>query len=292
MQRVYKDFLRRVLLVCLHYRELGYGVKNANSYVWDYWYKHSRSNYANADQLKKVKSLLTFLEDGTFVPDQQNIGQMIDQLTGQLTASEGNDRDLIDTIVRILGLPHARNTMSGATLSMLRSAILLPDELVTLKAHIKEAMSCMACGHKFSHGEMSVCSKAEGSDSNGFYCTRCQKPSFIASETDITKIIPVSSVKGLMTALKRQIADEKPADPSEAISAANVILGDAQAREDLTAQMRRYMGQARAARTTAESPNQLFNQNQAGVAYFNFTPEPEPMVWPTAPAQPAGGDDQ
>lgn len=227
MYRVYKDFLRRVLLISLHYRDLGYTFKNSQSYAHDYWYKSRRSGNCPADEYQRYRNLLVFLETGEFDYTAQPMGDMIEQVVKQLEGSgENRDRDLVDTIVRVLNLPHARNILSGSTLQMIRSAILLPDELVALKAQLKDGMACMACGHKILSGEMTVY-HSQG-ESSGFYCSRCQKPAYVASETDAGKSVPVASVKGLLAALKRKPDGEEAkaaVDPASVLEAASEVLG-------------------------------------------------------------------
>jgi hypothetical protein len=230
MHRVYKDFLRRCLLVLLHYRDLGYGVKQADSYANDYWRKRSVSGKGTPESRAKIQKLLNFLDGGADYSYQtQNIDEMIDQIADQLETCEEavNDRDLIDTMVRILQLPYARSILSGNTLQMLRAAILLPDELIALKSQLKENMSCIGCGHKLLHGEMAIYSHQGEGSNHGFLCSRCQKPSFVASEVDISRSVPSTSVKGLLTALKRKPSAEEagPASPDAFVETANSILG-------------------------------------------------------------------
>lgn len=123
-------------------------------------------------------------EDGSIFRELRNYGgldtwtELIDKLTLLLRESHQNlmtarDGDLIDTVVRILQLPHARNNLTGKTLDSLRKAILMPDELGKV-LDIKRLESCCGhCGHPFGDGEMATAHIDGGCV---FMCVRCFSP--------------------------------------------------------------------------------------------------------------------
>jgi len=130
------------------------------------------------------------------------------------TKGEFRDRDLIDTIVRTIGLPYARNAIAGSSLDSLRAAILLPEEIVNLKTSLEKETFCVSCGHKFMSGEMATYNGVSRG-SRGFLCTRCTQPSYMASieGPDTSVHIPTSVVAALKD--KKTIKGTKKSSPFE-----------------------------------------------------------------------------
>lgn len=90
-----------------------------------------------------------------------------------------HDKDLIDTVVRLLQLSFLKNRLTLENLKRLRAAILLPSELVGLKEKLKASeMFCGQCYHKFRSGEMASVLREQ--DSVYLLCTTCFKPESLA----------------------------------------------------------------------------------------------------------------
>lgn len=213
MYRVYKDFLRQMLMVLLYLRELGYGFKQAEDYCYGNLYRVNDGRYWESPHEKDlVHNALSFFEhQGGKTGRSTHISTLIQLVAEQLTSSDANnDRDLIDTIVRVLGLPNSRNTLAGSTLHALQRAILLPEELVKLKDQLSKDKHCASCGHLFVTGEM-TCFLDQGNDGGAFCCARCQRPSYIASDNDPKKSLNVKTFKPLSLALsKKYLTTEEP----------------------------------------------------------------------------------
>jgi hypothetical protein len=86
-----------------------------------------------------------------------------------------NEGDLIEQMVRILGLPYARNAISGRTLTQLRNALMLPGELGAGAALQTQELACTACNHTFVLGEMTTIHQGENRNI-GLMCTGCLPP--------------------------------------------------------------------------------------------------------------------
>lgn len=217
MFRVYKDFIRQMLVICLHYRDLGYDARHAHQWVVENWWKRAGSNKAKQDVKRRVVGALTFLDASDSPLDAGTMSDLIDTCVSLLVSTrEGDDRDLIDTIVRLLGLPYSRNTLAGSTLQHLRQALLLPEELADLKRKLEVERFCASCGHKFVSAEMTT--YIASGDARCFYCTRCHRPTSVASDNDPAQSISVASIKGLEGILtKKHLTENPPA--GEAIGA-------------------------------------------------------------------------
>ncbi len=236
MFRVYKDFLQRVLLICLHYQELGYDLSSTRNYVNQHWYER-RYNGVEPEKADSIRNSLGFLDSEEFTVKGHSCLDMVLLIGKQLKGGEPRDRDLIDTIVKAVSLPYAKNSFAGSTIQYLREAILIPEEIAALKLSLQKEMSCTLCGHKFIRGEMST-AMINGNDKS-FICTRCTKPSFLASDTDIQGHVTVKSVKGLDGLLQKKhtsapVPEEPPLDiiqyaPIAGGAAADVaVVGDVQ----------------------------------------------------------------
>lgn len=232
MFRIYKDLFRRLFVVTLYLRELGYTYTQANEYVKQSIYKDDTWNGGRPKDAEALRAALkSFLSSGDFYHGGTTLDEMATTMAKQLSSTDSvNDRDLIDTIVRVIGLPHARNILAGGSLNRLREAILLPEELIDLKAQLAQEAFCYGCGHQFLAGEMSTFVSNGGVKSGGEWaCTRCHKPSYVASERDTKRSLVISQIKGLEACLKKKHIDDSDkyveANKDGWIEAANEILG-------------------------------------------------------------------
>lgn len=126
-----------------------------------------------------------FMHDLMEGPDVGTLQEIMDAIYIQLRDEQRDDKtnmDLIDEIVRTLGLPFCRNTLSGETINRLRKAILLPDERAGLVKRLRErSMSCSNCGHQFHNGEMGTL-YYDGRE-HVILCTNCHRPTQVACHT-------------------------------------------------------------------------------------------------------------
>lgn len=224
MYRVYKDFLRRVLLVLIYHRDMGYEVSHAISNARDNWRDRRNSPF---DEPKTQDALNNVFEAIDWQgKNGAQISALIRDCVAELNSvAEGQDRDLIDTIVRTIGLPYARNALAGSTLQRLRDAILLPEEVLDLRKSLETETACANCGHKFLPYEMSVYVSRGDIHQRGFNCIRCTKPNFLANDSNIALSVPVSEVKGLMACLKRPSPVQAKPEPAEVLGMLDEIAG-------------------------------------------------------------------
>lgn len=214
MLRVYKDFLRRVFVVLIHYREMGYTYANANATVYENLFSRNEWRGGKPSENDKLHRSLRFLESGEYnngtIP---SLTELIDQIAKQLDGEgTSNDRDLIDTIVKLLGLPYCRNVLGGSNLNNLREALLIPEEISAFKAEISKEMFCGTCGHHFEMGEMTTFTTNGRGPGGIFVCTRCRIPTSVASSNDPQGHLSVEDIKGLNAILRKKHLTAEPVD--------------------------------------------------------------------------------
>jgi len=106
----------------------------------------------------------------------QNLQEQVLQLKQNENEETGS---LIERAVNILGLPYARNQLSGRTIDTLRRALLLPQELAnTGTALTQRELSCVSCGRTMRGGEMASIHIDHGTMS--LMCFQCFQPTFVA----------------------------------------------------------------------------------------------------------------
>lgn len=170
MLRFYTPLIEKVLCVLLQAQDAGLEVDSAQRYVG----KSSRLNCS--------KNLTYHLQRSRNLKSEDvSLRQLVDTLGEAVMAAnrDGSDVDLIDTIVRVLQLPYSKNVLSGGTLELLRSAILLPKEVASLKTRLdKGELSCFHCGKDLVSGELTVLT-TDGRRGNGILCLRCAGSSIL-----------------------------------------------------------------------------------------------------------------
>ena len=208
MYRVYRDFIRRMLLICLHYRDLGYGLHHAHAWGKENWWKSRKSEHGG----QRIVRTLNFFNSRDYNTTPADLDQLITTCI-ELLGSTGveKDRSLVDAIVRTLGLPYAQNVLAGATLRSLQQALLIPEEIAELKRQLDCERFCASCGHPFVPNEM-VTFSAHG-DIRAFICTRCSRPSYLAADNDIAQHVDIRTIRGLATILaKKHLVEVSPAN--------------------------------------------------------------------------------
>lgn len=94
------------------------------------------------------------------------------------------DKELLDTLVRVLQQPYTRNILSGGALAKLRDNLLLPSEVggLTHRLNAKE-MACGSCGMPF-HDHESVTYVRDAAGGGQFLaCHRCTVPQVVPCAT-------------------------------------------------------------------------------------------------------------
>lgn len=222
MFRVYKDFLQRVYVLLVYYREMGYNFQHAAQYTKDNLIKRGRFQRYDNDALNQsIVKTLSFLSNSSKfkVVGGDELDDLLIQIGKQLESSAPeNDRDLIDTIVRILQFPYHRQVLAASSLTALKQALLLPEEIVDFKATVAREMYCASCGHQFMNGEMSTVTQAADNGRGGalIICTRCSRPTHVASDSDVKVSLSISEIKGLQRELnKKHLSPEQPAAAQE-----------------------------------------------------------------------------
>ena len=172
MVRLYDDQARLVMLALAY---LEHSVEANSTYLCKYVSRNpsfDKLNPVETQQLSHATS--TLLQRGA-----PELGEVSKVLAAQINKDNGHDSDLVETIVSYLGLQHPRNRgITGGHLEELRRAILLPEELRTLKEKIKaNELECPQCRHRFQDGEMlTVTVDRAGATLN---CVRCRLPMYV-----------------------------------------------------------------------------------------------------------------
>lgn len=215
MYRLYRNMVQQLLVLLIYYRETGRSYSEAQGYVRENLVSVNRLGYGNAESNEKLKKVVSGFVFDKPSASARLLDTLIDDLAKQLSSSEASgssDRDLIDTIVRITGLPHARGLMSCSTMQRLRDALLLPDEIVELKKTFAAELHCESCSHKFVQGEMASI-MVNGPNSGAIVvCTRCRKPSSMANDYIPSESISVKDVKGLSAILSKKVGSQTKDD--------------------------------------------------------------------------------
>src|ERR1700680_853270 len=125
MLRFYRVFMEQVLMALIYARELegssGRSFDNVREYC-SRWRTFNPGQYPN--QTQAASDVMRVIFDSNDM--EKNLTEIIDDLIEQVRASHmlkggsSSDKDLIDTMVRILQLPYSRNRLSGDSLEALR----------------------------------------------------------------------------------------------------------------------------------------------------------------------------
>ena len=205
MYRVYKEMLEQFLVILIYFHQRA-SYNDAHEYVQKEVYRPHYPVRGMSDKTSALihSALTTFM--GTR-KDMYESGDVLERLIATiskqlLNTKEHNDRELIDAIVQALGLPYVRNVLAAKTLSRLREMLLVPDELIDVKAMLKKAAYCAKCGHEFENGEMASVETDVAHD-RSFVCTRCARPQSIACDINSKRSVRISDIKGLGAILKR-----------------------------------------------------------------------------------------
>lgn len=93
-----------------------------------------------------------------------------------------NDVDLIDTIVRALGLPYISNRLSGTMLREIKEHLMIaPADATALAKALREELRCAQCMHIFVDGEMSTYARGDQGVAR-FFCHKCVRPKVICCD--------------------------------------------------------------------------------------------------------------
>lgn len=168
--------------------------------------------YANSKGVgtpRDLNRVATFLADWEFTPDEIHVicnsrlgEESLSQkdimkelakqlmgfslLNGRPVVDGGSDLELLDELVRVIGLPFSKNILSGRTLSSMRQMMLTPGEYRKLITTLREReMTCPSCGRKFEPGEavnFQPGPHPNGSDGAFVVCFNCEAPSVIPTK--------------------------------------------------------------------------------------------------------------
>ena len=180
MIRQYREFFEKVFLTLLYlqYRK-GTTPRDVVQNAVDYW--HHPGSVGHFEGIEKVQRCAQHILENGHALGEGMYDEMIVELADQLLVDSEKgfkDGSLIDRLVRILGLPYARNTLNSRVLVDLRKALLLPDEMAQLGERLEQKeMRCAGCTHQFVNHEMVTVSK-DGHDTL-IHCMKCHRPSFV-----------------------------------------------------------------------------------------------------------------
>lgn len=183
MLRQYRSFFEKVFIALLYMRfRRGTSPREAFQYAVDEWHpgRPSIGRFEHADKL--IHCARGIVENGGQQFTDDSWDGMLVEMADQLLVEEvkgPKDGTLIDRMVRVIGLPYARNALGARVLRDLRTALLLPDEMAQLGERLEaREMSCHMCRHIFQNNEMVTLLK-DGHDVL-MYCTRCHKPGIVS----------------------------------------------------------------------------------------------------------------
>lgn len=111
----------------------------------------------------------------------RDLDSIIKVMIDQLGTGNKYDKDIIDGIVRTLGLPWSPNKLlTGSHLQQLQKTLLSPSEMATTrKVRDSEELRCPRCDQSFQSGE-AVTVQYDGQGKPHIYCTSCAEPAFIS----------------------------------------------------------------------------------------------------------------
>ena len=197
MIRLYRQMALQLMMTLMYLKDSQIKFENVYSTVMDRWVGRDVEGHSDA----AVSLVRDIRENYGFRATSTDYNEMLDQLVEQLSV-DTNDVDLIDTIVRILGLPFAANYVSDKTLTSLKKAILLPAELVALKNSLKDQeLHCGNCHKELVSGEMVTFSKGGfgNKDTVNLWCVNCKTPDYVTCPNCKEHVVdvPVGVTKGL-----------------------------------------------------------------------------------------------
>lgn len=222
MLRFYRQFMEQVFLALVHARDnTGESFDDSQRYTFERWRNMSpgRFPYQRQDHVNLVRFIH---ETNNF--DAWNMTDLIDvigaQINAQVNQDRPSDKDLIDTIVRLLQLPFARNRFNGETLNNLKTALLLPDEAAGLKEKLQRQEWYCTCGHKFESGEMGTI--VSDHRTTVMVCANCTFPTRIACgngkhSLGVSKAFHKSIIKERGSACELCVVEATPEAPDAEI---------------------------------------------------------------------------
>lgn len=185
MIRLYRDFMEVVLMGLIYMRD---SIGDNTGAALNHTYQRYRGQGVG-NTTPELTAVIRSAYDRnqcelTWTEIINEIAAQIHQRMGLQLKPGTGDKDLIDTIVRTIQLPHCRSMLSGEALNNLRRALLLPDELAGLNERLKaEELSCCGCGKRLATREM-VTIVNDGGDRNNravsLLCAGCYLPEYIA----------------------------------------------------------------------------------------------------------------
>lgn len=222
MIRVYRNFADAVLVALLYARDqLGDHLGNALNYAEAVWTTDQGQLYMDDKVVVAVKDSINQRRFGGTMDNPQTLTELISVLSQQITSDKIGttyDKDLIDTVVRIVQLTYLKNRMvSSDTIKQLRAAILLPSELIGLREKLKQAeLSCTNCKRELVSGEM-VSFHKDGSNAI-VLCINCYTPEWIPCKNGEHSIeVPDNVRKGLQKVIDticNQCKEDNDAGPA------------------------------------------------------------------------------
>lgn len=100
--------------------------------------------------------------------------ELYDIIMEQLQQQSPPEKDLIEQIVKVLGLPFIENRLSMAAMKQLRNLLMLPSEIDAWVRMVHESWFCPGCGVEMHQGQMVTIEKGETGAK--VFCTNCVPP--------------------------------------------------------------------------------------------------------------------
>lgn len=145
MIRLYRAMVEQLLMAVMYLQDRGVKADDATAVILKHFKTRGDMNVVR-----------TTYNNGVSFHDWTAIIEQLRDVLGGPSDQHTDDSRLVDTIVRILQLPHARNILSGKTYNALKKALLMPDELGKLLDAKRLEAGCVECGHTFEEGEVAT----------------------------------------------------------------------------------------------------------------------------------------
>lgn len=140
--------------------------------------------------------------------EEPSLYDMIMELSAILGQSGKQDgfpeTDFLDALVKVLGDRWGRNLIHYDTFQKVQKAILMPEELASLTAALRnDPPKCFSCGHVFMNGEVATFVR-EGRDiPPAMACIKCVQPSVVVCSTCNNSSVQMD--RGMVKVLKRVV---------------------------------------------------------------------------------------
>ena len=204
MVRLYKDYAELLLLALMYIRDQGMQVKDL---LYRYKIGGERSHKNDSEAAIRASQNLINSHVG-----DTHISELVEKLKNVINAAQmpNADGNVIDEIIRLLGIPFGRHDLDlgrhGSVREAVAKVLMLPSELTALKAVVDHIETrCSDCRRPLEDGEMITYTK--GADRNEHtvpkvYCIQCIRPVSMPCGTCDRQASLSKSLRGVLNKLR------------------------------------------------------------------------------------------